>query len=76
MFYVYSGYVSPDNYDSSDRPTYTLTEFSTSEKVAAARAAFEDELNDECSNPIFRVIDGAERLLRPVSVVKEWALDE
>lgn len=32
MFYVYHGYVSPDNYDSTYTPTYKLSEFQTEQE--------------------------------------------
>jgi hypothetical protein len=75
MYYVYSGYVSPDNCDSSERPTYTLREFRTADEVAAAKAEFEAEAQgDDNSNAIFRVIEGVERELKPVEVVQRWSI--
>ena len=75
MFYVYSGYVSPDNCKSSSGPTYTLAEFRTADEVAAAKAEFEANLHSECIHAIFRVIEGRERSMKPVSVVQAWSLD-
>lgn len=74
MFYVYSGYVSPDNWDSSNGPTHKLTSFDTADEVAEAKADFEASLNSECAHAIFRVIEGVERQLKPVEVVRSWSL--
>jgi hypothetical protein len=74
MFYVYHGYVSPDNYDSSERPTYQLSSFHTEDEVIAFKEEFEAELHDECMKPIFRVITGREMSLKPVETVTTWKL--
>lgn len=74
MFYVYHGYVSPDNYDSSYSPTYKLSSFSSEEDVIKFKEQFEAELNDECTNPVFRIISGKELSLEPVEKVTTWKL--
>lgn len=74
MFYVYHGYVSPDNYDSTDYPTYKLSSFSSEEEVIEFKEQFEAELHDECTNPIFRIISGKELSMEPVEKVTTWKL--
>jgi hypothetical protein len=74
MFYVYYGYVSPDNCDTSDGPTYLLEEFNTEEEVIAFKEEFEENLNDETSHVIFRVIKGKELSVEPVEKVTTWKL--
>ena len=70
---MYSGYVSPDNYDCSEGPTYTIDEFSSKEAVLAFRQEFEEATdNDECSNVIFRVFEGIERKIKPLEKVIEY----
>lgn len=74
MFYVYSGYVSPDNYDSSEGPTYKIDSFNTEEELIKFKIEFEEELNNDCSNVIFRIIDGKEISLTPVEKVTNWKI--
>lgn len=75
MYFVYSGYVSPDNCDASYGPTYTLTEYKTAAEVIEAKKAFHDSLNNECEYAIFRVIEGVEKtLLKNKKVVFDWEL--
>ena len=76
MFYVYSGYLSPDNYDQSSRgPTYSLREFNTPEQVTEFKRKFEEETRgDYCGQRIFRVIEGKERKIQAVEVDKDWRL--
>lgn len=74
MYYVYHGYVSPDNYDSTNTPTYQLSEFQTEQEVIEFKEEFEADLHDECMNPIFRVISGKELSLEPVEKVTSWKL--
>lgn len=66
MFYVYSAYVSPDNYDSSEVPTYTMSSFNTEAELVKFKMEFEENLNNDCSNAIFRIIEGKELQLTPV----------
>ena len=73
-YFVYSGYVSPDNYDCSEYPTYTITEFDTPDQVALFKKEFDENIYDECSNVIFRVFDGVERKLEAVERVTEYEL--
>lgn len=74
MFYVYHGYVSPDNYDSSERPTYQLSAFHTEDDLISFKEEFEANLHDECMKPIFRIISGKEVSLEPVEKVTTWKL--
>lgn len=74
MFYVYHGYVTPDNYDSTYSPTYKFSEFKTEQEVIEFKQAFEAEIPDECMNPIFRVISGKELKVEPVEIVTTWKL--
>lgn len=75
MFFVYFGYVSPDNYDSSEEPTYKLIALDSEEKVLKLKKEFEENIHDECGNVIFRVIKGSELSLKPVKIVTEWKLE-
>lgn len=61
MFFVYKGYVSPDNSNPSHDPAYTLAEYETTEEVLKAKQDFEASLNEECQHVLFRVIDGVEK---------------
>lgn len=74
MFYVYHGYVSPDNYDSSERPTYQLSSFKTEQEVVKFKEEFEADLHDDCKKPIFRIISGKELQMEPVEKVTTWKL--
>ena len=75
MFYVYSGYLSPDNCDQSSGPTYTLREFNTPEQVTEFKRKFEEETRgDYYGQRIFRVIEGKERKVQAIEVVKDWRL--
>lgn len=74
MFYVYHGYVSPDNYDSSNSPTYELSSFKSEQEVLEFKEEFDAEINDECSNIIFRIISGKELSIEPVEKVTTWKL--
>lgn len=73
MFFVYCGYRSPDNYD-SESPNYVLSEYDTEEQVLQAKKEFDENVYDECVDVIFRVFEGKERNLRPISVVEKWTL--
>lgn len=74
MFYVYYGYVSPDNCDSSENLTHKIREFRSSEEVIAFKQEFEEELPRECSHVAFRVFEGRERPLLPKQVVQTYEL--
>lgn len=73
-YFVYHGYVSPDNYDSSERPTYEITEFDRPSEVLAFQKEFDRGIHDECCNVIFRVVLGDEMQLVPVKTVTEYQL--
>lgn len=75
MFFVISGYCSPDNYTSNDGPVLRLREFKTVEEVEAARQAFfEVPFGREHSDVTFRVIEGVERKFVPVEKVTKYEL--
>ena len=74
MYYIYSGYVSPDNYDNSEGPSYTIEECHTQEAVIEAKKAFEEDIHDECSYVIFRVFEGDEKKLKPKEIITEWEI--
>ncbi len=75
MFYIYSGYVSPDHYDASEGPIYVIKNVASKEEVADFREEFQEEIRDECSNVIFRVFEGKERQLKAKDVVTRYELD-
>lgn len=75
MFFVYHGYCSPDNCDASEGPTYKIRECKTADEVAAFKAEFDEGIHDECSNVIFRVLEGTERRMKAVEKVSEWAVE-
>jgi hypothetical protein len=75
MFFVYCGYSSPDNCDSSERPTYEIKEFKTEEDVIKFKKEFDEWISNECSNIIFRVFEGTEKKIKPVKIITEWKLD-
>lgn len=74
MYFIYHGYVSPDNYDSSEHPTYQLTVKQTESEVIAHHKEFLENLHDECCNEIYRVIKGDELLLKPMQTVTDYKL--
>ena len=74
MFFVYSGYINPDNADSSNGPTHTLKMFNTEKEVIADREEFEEALGRECSDVYYVVIDGKERPLVESKKVVTWSL--
>ena len=74
MYYVYYGYVSPDNYDTSDGPNFVIKEFSTVDEVLSFKKEFDEELYEDCFHVTFRVFHGAERELKPKQVVTEYEL--
>ena len=74
MLYVYAGYVSPDNYDASERPCYELKEFRTTGEVLSFKKEFDENIHSECSNVIFKVIDGRERQIVAKEVVTEYEI--
>lgn len=73
-YFVFSGYVSPDNYDNSEGPTYGITECNTKEEVLKLREEFDKGMNDECSYITFRVFYGDELLFIPKTRVVEFDL--
>jgi hypothetical protein len=73
MFFVYHGYCSPDNYDSSEGPTYKITECTTLADLSALKRNFDENVSDECTNVIFRVFEGVEWRMKPVETVAYFA---
>ena len=76
VYFVYSGYVTPDDYDASEGPIYTLNKFFTEEQVLAFRKEFEEETCDPeyAGNVIFTVIEGVERTIKPKEKVVSFEL--
>ena len=72
MWYIYSGYVSPDNYDSSEMPCYTIEEFKTEDEVLDFKMEFDEGIDKECSHIIFRIFKGEEKKLEPVEVITKY----
>jgi hypothetical protein len=75
MFFVYHGYCSPDNYDSSEGPTYKITECATLADLSALKRNFDKHDYDECANAIFRVFEGVEWRMEPVETVTDSGED-
>ncbi len=75
MFFVYCGYVSPDHCDSSYSPTYKLLSFNNEQEVLKYKVEFDENINSDCDNVIFRVFKGTELNLKPVEKVTEWKLE-
>ena len=70
QYFVYSGFVGPDNYDCSEGPIYTVNEFVSKEDVLSYLQEFNEATdNVECSNLIFRVFEGVERKIQPTKKV-------
>ena len=67
-YHVYYGYVSPDNYDASERPCYKMRSFDSEEDAIEFYEEFRDNINDECSNVEFRILVGDELLIRAKEV--------
>lgn len=74
MYYVYHGYVSPDNYDASEGPIFKLTECETEGDVLKLKEQFEQEIHAGCAHVIFRVFKGKELELEAEEKVTVWKL--
>jgi len=74
MYYIYSGYVTSDSYDASETPVYTMRVCSSADEVTQLKEDFENDLSEDCSNIIFRVIEGRERKLVEETKVVTWKL--
>lgn len=72
MFYVYHGYVSPDNYDCSNGPIYKISEFQFEHEVLTFRKQFDEDILSDCANVIFRVFEGGERKIMENKVVVSY----
>ena len=74
-YYVYSGYASPDNYDASEGPIYTMTVCETVQEVLDLKKYFDRDVKlSESSNSYFRVFHGEEKFLRPKEKVVEYEI--
>ena len=74
MFYVYHGYVSPDNYDASESPCYELTKIENDTELDRFKREFEEKLSNDATNIEFIVVEGVERKLVPKETVTHWIL--
>ena len=74
MYFVYYGYVDPDNYDASNGPVYKLVMCVTTKEVLELKERHEQGLDSESSNPIFRVIEGVERNVVKKETVVSWKI--
>lgn len=75
MFFVYYGYVGPDNYDASEGPIYKLTACATEQEVIELKKELDAEFDPSTdSNVIFKVIEGEERTLKPEQVIVDYKL--
>lgn len=72
-YYVYSGYVSPDNCG-GERATHELREFNTEQEVLKYHEEFKRQLNEECSLVTFFIIKGKELNIQPEQVVTKYKL--
>lgn len=75
-FYVYSGFVTPDNYDCSEGGgAYRMSTCLSVDEVNAMRLVFEQLLLEhgaEASHPVFRVFEGQELDMEPHTMVAQW----
>lgn len=74
MFYVIHGYCSPDRYTSKDGPVLEVKEFRTEDEVVVFYKSFAEGLGAYAVT--FRVIDGRERKMVPVTRVTEYRLGD
>jgi len=72
-YYVYSGYISPDNCD-GERETHTLEVFDTPEQVLKFKKEFDQNIHEECGHIVFNVIEGREVFFKAKKTVTEWEL--
>lgn len=75
-FFVFHGYVTPDNYDASGGGgPYKFDVVDTEQKVMDLRREHEEALsNPEATHPVFRVIQGEELSVVPETRVETWTL--
>lgn len=74
-FYVIHGYAGPDHYTSDNGPVLRVSVFDTAESVERFYLEWKEETDrPEKGNHVFRVIEGVERILRPVEKVVEFKL--
>lgn len=74
-YYVYYGYISPDNCD-GESTTHKIEEFVTPDAVEEFYKEWLEELNNECSKKYFRVFHGKELFLNPKETVTKYSLDK
>lgn len=74
MFFVYHGYVGPDNYDARNGPFFKLTKCNNEAEVLALLKKHDEELGSGPSHQRFRVIEGVAREIKAVSTVTKYKL--
>ena len=75
MFLIYSGYITPDNYD-SEYPRYDISLVDDEEGVKDFIKDFKEELHDECDSVILRVFEvGREMKIKEKEKVTEWIIE-
>lgn len=73
-YFVYSGFVSSNNFDCSEGPTYGITVCETEYDVLELYKRFNESIHDQCSYVIFRVFHGEEKQLIAKTKVVEFDL--
>lgn len=74
-FFVYHGYVTPDNCDASEGwGPYVLDVFTTAAQVEKCRAAHEESCRGGAQRPVFRVFQGEELVMQAEATVTQWKL--
>lgn len=77
MYFVISGYCSPDWYTSDGGPVLKLRVFSLGSEVEEAYRQFKQDTDrNYIDQKVFRVIQGKELKLVPKQVVTEWELSK
>jgi hypothetical protein len=74
MFYVYKGFIGPDNYDCSYGPLFTLKEFETEQEVLEDHKEFHEDRGSEDSHVTYRAIEGSDVAIVEKERVTEHAL--
>ena len=72
MFYVYYGHVNADNHDIY--PTHKLRECKTNQDVFKIKKEFDECSHEDCSDVVFKIVDGDECKLTPRKEVTHWDL--
>lgn len=74
MYYVYHGYIGPDHCGGNDEPTHCMDEIANAREVLRLHAAHLECITDECTDVVFRVIEGCERSVIEAKSVVEYKL--